>query len=146
MRRRQLIGIGIGAVAAGLIRPRTLRAGPLVHVGGPMAGSVYYTRDDPGLWAGLVREHVPRIEAAEGPGGTVIVTVTTEHEMDGYRHYIVKHRLLGRDFKVLGQKTFDPQRGDRPVSTYALLAGYKGPIYALSLCNRHDLWLEGTVV
>ena len=146
MKRRELIRVGIGAVAASLLSARVLRAGPSVHVGGPMAGSVYYTRDDPGLWASLVREHVPRIETAEGPGGTVIVTVTTEHETDGYRHYIVKHRLLDRGFKMLGQKSFDPQRGDRPVSTYALLAGYKGPIYALSMCNRHDLWLEGTVV
>jgi superoxide reductase len=145
MKRRELVRIGIGATAAALIPSRVLEAQTLVHVGGPLAGSVYHTRDDPGHWVALVAEHVPRIDTAEGPGGTVLVTVTTRHEMDGHRHYIVKHKLLDRDFKVLGQRSFDPER-DAAVSKYALLAGYKGPVYALSLCNRHDLWLEGIVV
>jgi len=110
-----------------------------------MAGGVYYTRESPGFWASLVGEHVPKLEKAAGPGGTVTIGVTTNHEMDGYAHYIVKHVLLDRKFRVLGQKSFDPRR-DRPVSTYSLLAGYKGPVFALSMCNRHDLWLDGIVV
>jgi superoxide reductase len=40
---------------------------------------------------------------------------------------------------------FDPDKDD-PVSTFTLPAGYKGMVYALSLCNKHDLWLNGMEV
>lgn len=132
-------------VSGGLLLPRWLAAQSSIHVGGPMAGGVYYTRESPGIWESVVREHVPKLEKAPGPGGSLTITVTTDHEMSGYDHYIVKHTLLDGRFRVLGHKTFDPRK-DRPVSTYALLAGYKGPVFALSMCNRHDLWLEGVVV
>jgi superoxide reductase len=142
--RREFIQLGFAASAL-LLSPGRSAAQSSIHVGGPLAGGVYYTRESPGLWASLVREHVPKLESADGPGGSVTVTVTTDHEMDGYDHYIVKHTLLDRKFKVLGHKTFDPRR-DRPESKYALLRGYRGPVFALSMCNRHDLWLDGIVV
>jgi superoxide reductase len=144
MTRRDLIKHGL-FLGGALLLPRWLAAQSSIHVGGPMAGGVYYTRESPGLWTSLVHEHVPRLASVEGAGGTVTITVTTDHEMKGFDHYIVKHTLLDRKFKVLGHKTFDPRR-DRPISNYALLAGYKGPVFALSMCNRHDLWLEGIVV
>ena len=134
-------------VAGGVLLPlRWSVAQPSIHVGGPMAGGVYYTRENPGLWSGLVDEHLPRLEKSAGPGGSHSIRVTTEHVMNAYDHYIVKHTLLDRKFRVLGQKTFDPRRDRRPVSSYSLLAGYQGPVFALSLCNRHDLWLEGMLV
>lgn len=145
MKRRELIRFSLLGVGAAVLLPRRICAGPSVHVGGPLAGSVYYTRESPGLWDGMVPEHLPRLEVTQGPGGSAVVTVSTQHEMDGYRHYIVKHKLLDAKFRVLGQKSFDPDK-DRPVSRYSLLPGYRGPIYALSMCNRHDLWLEGVVV
>lgn len=116
-----------------------------MHIGGPLAGGVYYTRESSGLWARLVAEYVPKLESAKRPGGSITVTVSTDHEMKGYDHCIVKHTLLDRKFKVLGHKIFDPRR-DSPVSNYALLPGYKGPAFALSMCNQHDLWLEGIAV
>lgn len=143
MTRRDFIQFGL-AFGGGLLLPRWLAASPTIHVGGPMAGGVYYTRESPGLWAGVVREHLPKLEKATGAGGSLIISVSTDHEMNGYDHYIVKHTLLDRRFKVLGHKSFDPRR-DRPVSKYALLPGYEGPVFALSMCNRHDLWLEGIV-
>lgn len=145
MKRRELIRLSLAGLGAAALLPRRLLAGPSVHVGGPLAGSVYYTRESPGLWSRMVPEHLPRLEVTRGQGGTAVVTVTTQHEMDGYHHYIVKHKLLDAKFKVLGQKSFDPGK-DSPVSTYGLLPGYQGPIYALSMCNRHDLWLEGIMV
>jgi superoxide reductase len=111
-----------------------------------MAGGVYHTSESPGLWAALVKEHVPKLTRADGPGRTQTITVSTDHEMDGYRHYIVKHTLLDRKFKVLGHKSFDPTRDRYPTSTYSLLPGYRGPVFALSMCNRHDLWLAGISV
>ena len=144
MNRRECIRLGLG-FGGGFLLPRWLPAQPSIHVGGPMAGGVYYTRESPGIWKSLVAEHVPKLEKAPGPGGSVTITVTTDHEMDGYEHYIVKHTLLDRKFRVLGQKTFDPGK-DRPTSTYSLLAGYQGPVWALSMCNRHDLWLDGILI
>jgi superoxide reductase len=144
MNRRALLCHALGAAAV-LVPPRYATAAA-VYIGGPLAGSVYYTRENPGRWKREAQGHAPRIEIGAGPGGIVSVTVTTEHEMDGHRHYIVKHMLLDREFRLVGEKRFDPARGDRPVSRYALLAGYRGPVYAVSLCNRHDLWIEGTTV
>jgi len=144
LNRREFLQCGL-AVGGGLLLPSLVGGAPSIHVGGPLAGGVYYTRESPGLWESLVREHLPKLEKATGAGGSLIINVSTDHEMDGYDHYIVKHTLLDRKFKVLGHKTFDPRR-DRPISKYALLPGYQGPVYALSMCNRHDLWLEGIVV
>jgi len=40
---------------------------------------------------------------------------------------------------------FDPTKDTAAISTFTL-RDYKGPIYALSLCNKHDLWLNGADV
>ena len=145
MTRRDILGFLLIA-GGGLVSMRRPAAQPSIHLGGPMAGGVYYTRENPGLWSSLVNEHLPRLEKSEGPGGNLSIRITTEHVMSLCDHFIVKHTLLDTKFRVLGQKTFDPRRDRRPASTYSLLAGYRGPVFALSLCNRHDLWLEGIVV
>jgi superoxide reductase len=112
---------------------------------GPLAGSLYFTRDQPGIWASEVDLHVPRIDLAPAPGDTTGVTITTPHPMEGCRHYIVRHKLLDARFRLLSQKTFDLER-DQPVSRHALPAGYIGPVYAVSICNLHDAWIEGAMV
>ena len=145
MKRREYIRLSLASLGSSMVLPRQLLAGPSVHVGGPLAGAAYYTRESPGLWSREISEHLPRVEVTRGRGGSAVVTISTNHTMDGYRHYIVKHKLLDARFKVLGQKSFDPEK-DQPVSRYGLLAGYQGPVYALSMCNRHDLWLEGIMV
>ena len=61
--------------------------------------------------------------------------------MSGYKHYIVKHVLLDKDFKFIAEKMFDPKKDKKPVSTFALGA-YGGPLYALSVCNKHDTWID----
>ena len=111
----------------------------------PLAGSVYFTRDAPGIWASEVDRHLPAIKTESAPGLTTAVTIRTPHPMDGYRHYILKHKLLDARFRLLSQKTFNPER-DHPVSHHVLPAGYSGPIYAVSICNLHDIWIEGIVV
>jgi len=75
----------------------------------------------------------------------VVVTVVTAHEMKGYEHYIVKHVLLDHSYKFLQEHLFDPSKDTGAISTFTLI-DYKGPIYALSLCNKHDLWLNGADV
>lgn len=80
-----------------------------------------------------------------GTDGSVTVKVTTDHAMSGYKHHIIKHQLLDRDYRFLGETMFHPDE-DEPVSEYRLPDGYKGKVYALSMCNKHDPWLTGMEV
>lgn len=142
MRRRALIELGAAALAA-----RALPAGAqgVVMIGGPMAGSVYFTRDAPGIWFGEADRHLPEIRTEAAPGDTVSVTILTPHPMEGCRHYIQRHKLLDGRFRLLSQRTFAPE-GEEPVSRHVLPAGYRGAIYAASVCNLHDIWIEGTMI
>jgi len=131
--------------AASVLPALSARAEPSVMISGPLAGSLYFTRDNPGIWRSEVDRHLPQIETAGAPGDTTGVTIKTPHPMDGCRHYIVRHKLLDARFRLLSQKTFDPAR-DQPVSRHVLPAGYRGPIYAVSICNLHDAWIEGAMI
>jgi superoxide reductase len=145
LKRRSILKLCAAAGAATAAQAIPARAGALVMIGGPMAGSVYFTRDAPGIWLREVERHIPEIQTESAPGETTSVTIKTPHPMAGCGHYIIKHKLLDAQFRLLSQKTFDPN-GDAPVSRHALPAGYQGPIYAVSVCNLHDLWIEGTMV
>ncbi len=114
-------------------------------ISGPLAGSLYFTRDNPGIWVSEVERHLPQIETAGAPGGTTSVTIKTPHPMEGCKHYIIKHKLLDARFRMLSQKTFEPAR-DQPVSRHVLPVGYRGPVYAVSICNLHDAWIEGVMI
>lgn len=102
---------------------------------GPLAGSVYYTAEAPGRWHKKVSGHLPSIEKSENK-----IEVTTGHEMRGFEHYIVKHTIFDENFILLSEKMFDPSR-DIPVSTHDI-SGIKNIIFAMSVCNKHDAWLN----
>jgi superoxide reductase len=142
MERRDLIRLGLTGVVAGAVLPQRLLAG---EAPADMAGGVYYTADSPGRWSGKAGSHQPDLEKKVGPDGSVVVTVTTNHDQNGYVHYIVKHQLLDGDYRFIAETMFDPNK-DEPESSYTLPPGYKGMVYALSLCNKHDLWLNGMEV
>jgi superoxide reductase len=84
--------------------------------------------------------HLPSIELDKGGEG-ITVRVVTGHEMKDYEHYIIKHQLLDKDFAFLDEHMFDPMKDKAPISTFSLLA-YSGPLYAISMCNKHDTWLN----
>ena len=100
--------------------------------------NIVFTQDNAGIWEAKKGSHVPMIEAAEGK-----IKVTTNHG-HSEEHYIVRHTLVLDDGTVVGATTFSPQ--DKPVSEYELPAGYRGKIYATSICNKHDLWLAAASV
>ncbi|MBY5979659.1 desulfoferrodoxin family protein [Ferrimonas balearica] len=135
MQRRELIRLGLVGAAATLVAPRQVLAGV---EGSPMAGGVYYTQDAPGRWSKKVAGHLPVIEVDKGAGK---VKVITGHEMKGYEHYIVKHTLLDGNFQFIEERLFDPMKDAAPITEFAL-TNYSGPIYALSMCNLHDVWLN----
>ena len=99
------------------------------------AGSLYYTRQAPGRWAGKEETHVPDIERSGS-----IIQITTGHEMDGYNHYIIKHIVLNDNLEFMYEQRFNPET-DAPISEYDI-SGLSGAVYAVSLCNKHDAWLN----
>lgn len=140
MDRRDFIRLSAAGVGAGMVAP----AMALADSGKQAAGSIYYTKDAPGRWSDKVATHLPNIEI-EKAGGKIVVKIVTAHEMKGYEHYIVKHVLLDQNYKFIDEYLFNPDKDKAAVSTYTL-HDYSGPIYALSMCNKHDLWLNGTEV
>ena len=73
--------------------------------------------------------------------GKISVQVTTAHGMESYQHYIVKHVLLDQDYNFLNERMFDPMKDKVAASTF-MLENYKGTVYALSMCNKHDVWMS----
>jgi len=103
--------------------------------GQPYPLNVIYTKNSQGQWQGKAGTHVPFI--TKNSDGSLVIE--TKHGMSE-EHFIVSHKLVGMDGQVLYQNVFSPK--DKPVSEVAkgLTAG-NGKVLALSLCNKHDLWL-----
>ena len=145
MNRRNLLQLTLASAAASVAAPRLAAAEEAPKPAPSMAGGVYFTSDHPGRWSKKVKSHVPQIEKTVGPDGALTLKITTNHKQYGYEHYIVKHVLLDGSYDFLAETMFDPEKDDA-VSTYKLPDGYSGPVYALSMCNKHDLWLaEATI-
>lgn len=135
LNRRLFIGGGL----VGATSPVLLHAVPAAAAGAgdalsSLSGSLFYTSEAPGRWAGKEDGHAPMIERSAN-----MIEITTGHEMDGYHHYIVKHALLDADMNFVAETMFDPEK-DSPISEHSI-KGLSGPLYALSLCNKHDLWV-----
>jgi len=137
MDRRQFIQVGLVGTAGALVIPKMVLA---QIPDSPMAGGVYYTEKAPGRWSKKVALHLPSIEIEKGKDA-LSVQVRTSHPMDGYEHYIVKHVLLDKNFNFLDENMFDPTKDKAPFSTFKLQS-YEGALYALSVCNKHDTWLN----
>jgi len=138
MDRRALLKLGLaGAAAASL--PKTASAGGMGM--GHMAGGVYYTQKNPGRWSKKIGGHLPSVEVMTGGK----VKVVTGHAMKAHEHYIVKHMLLDKDFNFVAENMFDPTKDKAAVSTFDL-GSYKGEIHVLSVCNKHDTWMNSAMV
>ncbi|UOA10165.1 desulfoferrodoxin family protein [Methylobacter sp. S3L5C] len=138
MERRNFIRLSVASIGAGIIAPTIALANTEKQVKG--ASDIYYTKEDAGRWSGKVATHLPSIDI-ESANGKITVKVVTPHEMKGYEHYIVKHVLLDSNHKFLDEHMFDPTKDTAAISTFTL-QGYSGMLYVLSMCNKHDLWLN----
>lgn len=141
MQRRNFIKWGIAGLGATLITPSWVAAKNVMPA---PASDIYYTKDSPGRWKDKVAGHLPSI-GIEKSGGNITVKIVTAHEMKGYEHYIVKHVLLDKNYKFIDEHLFNPEKDKAAISTFTL-QNYSGAIYALSLCNKHDLWLNTATV
>jgi superoxide reductase len=141
MDRRTLLSLGAAGAASGIVMPRIVFAA--ADAGdpfkSPFAGSLFYTADKPGRWAGKQGGHVPTFDRSGSK-----IEVTTGHEMDEFNHYIIKHVILDENFGFVRETMFDPRKGP-PVSQHDI-AGLENVVYAISLCNKHDAWLNALVL
>jgi superoxide reductase len=147
MKRRDFIRLSVASAGASLIAPTMILADDdLADDDNKQSASrdIYYTKEAPGRWKDKVATHLPVIEATKVEGNTTL-KVVTPHEMKGCEHYIVKHVLLDKNYKFIDEHLFDPNKDNAAVSTFTL-KNYSGTVYALSMCNKHDLWLNSAAV
>ena len=137
MDRRHFIRFGLAGIGTAMVAPRSVLASAAES---SMAGGVYYTADAPGRWSNKVLSHLPNIEI-EKQQQAATVRVLTRHTMEQYDHYIVKHIVLDKDFRFVAEKMFNPLQDKEPLSEFAL-GEYSGRIHVLSVCNRHDTWMN----
>ncbi len=136
MDRRSFLKFGMTATASGLMVPTLALAGE----SSSSAGGIYFTKEQPGRWAAKAGGHVPLITLQKS-GADTLVEVITPHEMKGFEHYIVKHILLDKDYNFVSENMFDPSKDAQARSEFSV-KDYSGPLFALSVCNKHDTWLS----
>ena len=141
MDRRKFIQLGFAGIGSTIAAPRLVIAAASEQT---MAGGVYYTAHAPGRWSKKVSTHLPNVEIGKGQDG-VIIRVETRHAIDGYDHYIVKHIALDMDFNFITEYMFDPLKEKEAISELSL-GKYSGLVHVLSVCNKHDTWINATEV
>jgi superoxide reductase len=141
MERRNFIRLSAVGLGSTLITPTRVLAKNAIQ--SPVS-DIYYTKESPGRWKDKVAGHLPSI-GIEKAGTKITIRVVTSHEMKGFEHYIVKHVLLDQDYKFIDEHLFNPDKDKAAISTFTL-DNYSGPLHALSLCNKHDLWMSDTLV
>ena len=48
--------------------------------------------------------------------------------------------LLDSNFNFIAEHIFNPTKDKQPISEFSITQ--HGPIYAMSVCNLHDSWLD----
>jgi len=137
MERRNFIQLGLMGFSAGIFSPLA-NAAETARL--PVTADLVYSQGSQGRWAGKAATHLPTIEISQGDG-KITASVVTAHEMNGFEHYIVKHVLLDKNHAFIAEHMFNPMADKTARSEFAL-DNYRGTLYALSLCNKHDLWIS----
>lgn len=141
MKRRDFFSWCVAGLGATLFTPTQALA---KNVNPAPVSDLYYTKDSPGRWKDKIAGHLPSI-GIEKSGDKITIKIVTSHEMKAYEHYIVKHVLLDKNYKFIDEHLFNPDKDKSAISTFTL-DKYSGTIHALSMCNKHDLWLNSATV
>lgn len=142
MERRNFLHLSLVGVSGTILTPKLVLAGTKKQ---GVAGGVFYTKENPGRWSKKVAGHLPNIEIEQSANEASKIQVVTAHEMNAYKHYIVKHVLLDQNYNFLDEQLFDPMKDKTPTSIFTL-DNYKGAFYVLSMCNKHDVWLNSAKI
>ncbi len=102
---------------------------------GQLPQNIIYSKAQQGIWKGKAGSHVPTISSSGDQG-----QIVTKHGMSP-QHYIVRHTLVDAKGEVLFAHTFayDDNEARSTFDASKIQAGKD--YYALSFCNKHDLWL-----
>ena len=146
MNRRSFVRLGMAGVASSVFIPKMVLSKTsdkekisqsLKAINNTvMAGGLYYTKDSPGRWEKKAGSHSPILTKTDSG-----ISVLTAHPMKEGDHWIIKHVLLDSDFKFIEENIFDPEKNKAAKSEFKL-TGQKGVVYALSVCNKHDTWVN----
>ena len=146
MNRRLFVRLGIASAASSIFIPQMVIgmsankdkiSQTLKTINSPnMAGGMYYTKDSPGRWEKKSGSHSPILSKTDS-----VITVLTAHPMKDGDHWIIKHVLLDSNFKFIEEHIFNPAK-DKAAKSEFKLTNQKDVVYALSVCNKHDTWVN----
>ncbi|MBL4906527.1 MAG: hypothetical protein JKX94_03670 [Sneathiella sp.] len=136
-RRQALIGSGAAALAAAA-GPAFAATTNMKDALRMLAGKVFYSTDQPGRWKGKEAGHSPLIKIDKN-GSDILLRAATQHPMSP-QHHIVKHIILDGELNFMKEQMFD-LTFDMPRSRFEL-NGYSGRLYVVSMCNKHDNWIN----
>ena len=134
MDRRKFFTLGLIGITGTSLLHRNLYA-TQSSLDTNLAGSIYYSKQKTGRWKGKEAGHIPLVEV-----GSDMLKITTPHEMNGYEHYINKHAIFDSQFNFLDENMFDPTSTKAPISEHEI-KDYKGTVFVVSVCNKHDCWV-----
>ena len=142
MDKRTFIRLSVLGSGMSILTPKSVFAAAMdsgLH--SRLAGGVFHTEEAFGRWnKGVADHHLPALEK-KLRGSAVQLHVATSHPMNAYAHYIIKHQLLNADFRFLQEHPYNPAQDKAPVATFDL-GSYRGPVYVMTMCNVHDVWLN----
>jgi superoxide reductase len=141
MDKRSFIRLSVAGSAAGIIAPKTVLAAGMDKVlNSQLAGGLYYTSQAFGRWnQGLADHHLPHLDK-EMSGGATKLQAVTNHPMNPYGHYIIKHQLHDANLVFMQERLYDPTK-DKPQTVFDL-GSYHGVVYVMTMCNIHDVWMN----
>jgi len=102
--------------------------------GPQLAEPEFYTKANPGKWAGKEGTHLPLLEILPG-----IVVVKTPHTMAA-DHYICRHQLRTEDGTIIADRLIKPT--DTPETQFFIPKPAGKLVCAFSTCNIHGIWKE----
>lgn len=104
----------------------------------PVTPKAEYTKEKPGEWKGMEKEHLPVIRITSGDKINVIISVPLVNK-DG-KHYIETIGVMDESKKVIASKNFTRNTRYYQTGFYipSNLLGKNLKVYVK--CNLHDLW------
>lgn len=142
MDKRSFIRMSLAGSTLGIVAPKAVFAGGMESVlRSKLAGHVYSTEEHLGRWSkGVAAHHLPHLEK-QMMSGSMHVHVATNHPMVGIDHFIVKHEILNHNLQFMQDHIYKPTKDKTPATTFNV-GSYHGPLYVVTICNIHDMWVN----
>jgi superoxide reductase len=142
MDKRSFLRLTLAGSSLSIFAPKAVYAAVMESpLKSKLAGGMFFTEDALGRWnKGTATHHIAQIEK-QTTGGKTQLHVASAHPMDGLDHFIVKHQLLDRDLKFMQEHLYKPTMDKKPEHVFDV-GNHHGVVYAITVCNVHDLWVN----